>query len=208
MKNLFIAVPRTGCSSVRQLAWPSHCGHATAQQLLEKIGRAEFFGSFRFGFVRHPLDRFVSLYHYFHQMPDDHQWFAPNYRLVELARGYATFRDFCLRFIEDGIWTFYHFPPQARYLLVNGKLAVNYLGRTETLQKDISIIAQQLGETDYSVCVTNTSTHPPWQECYDAETHKVISEFYAADFPLLEMVGPNPSASEIDQSECQDPPEI
>lgn len=186
--HIFIHVPRTGGTTLRQLEWPGHNGHATALQTLEKIGPEQFWTAYKFAFIRHPLDRFVSLYHYFAQMSANHQWYPMNEPLIKRMQGYGSFRECCLRFIEDRTCTYYHLLPQADYVLIDGKMAVDYLGRTETLQDDIAQIAAILHAPRFRLRrQENRSQHRPWQEEYDPETTEIVSAHYAADFDLLNL---------------------
>lgn len=186
MKNIFIHVPRTGGISIKTcLPWVNHHGHMTALQIRDSIGVEEFSSSFKFGFIRNPLDRFVSLFYYLSKLPDNHEWFAPNELMIRQLRGYSSFEEFCLRFRQDNITGYYHFLPQVDYLCIDGKLAVDFLGRTNLLKKDMAAIARLLGESTKKVEFLNQSVHPSARDAYTAEGRKLVEEFYAADMEIL-----------------------
>lgn len=166
------------------MPWVNHFGHKTAAQIRDEIGPDEFTKAFKFAFIRNPLDRFVSLFHFLGALPDDHEWFPPNATMIRSLRKYPSFRDFCMNFVRDGIPGWYHFLPQSDYLFIDGVVQANFIGRTEKLDWDLRKLAALLGKKSKRVHL-NQSKHDPWPQMYDDESKKIVIDHYAKDFELL-----------------------
>ncbi len=112
-------------------AFLQHLTFAEAGQVLGGLD-----GLFSIAVVRDPWDRLVSLYH----RPDRH--------LVDTARAagieltglrFAAFAERCLAFPHA------HTVSQARYVTIDGRVAIDRLCRYETLAADFAAVAERLG---------------------------------------------------------------
>ncbi len=137
---LFIHVPRTGGSTIHEVfEWGSAMQfeqtedimpwHFTAREYKEKIRRFDHL--FRFAFVRNPFDRFLSTYKFKNGVPlnleqkiDDIEMFA--IRLRDQYRKKDEYTQFA-----RCMWL-----SQCDFLLINGELAVDFLGRFENYEED------------------------------------------------------------------------
>lgn len=126
------------------------------------------------GFCRNPYDRIVSIYHDHHNLRGTIH--------TDFKTWLSTIKH---PLPETGPWSILQ--PQHWYLGENGgseKLAVNYLGKYESLQEDwktMLIIARLSGELE----MTHVSGHNNYLEYYDSETAKIVEDLYAADFELF-----------------------
>jgi hypothetical protein len=111
---------------------PPRLSHLTARQYVEcRYLSPELFGDyFKFGFVRNPWDRMVSMYKYF------------GYQRI------CGFNEFVCRDFGKDLWrTMRWFVcPQTEYLCdENGELIVDFVGRYEALQADFHEVCRRLG---------------------------------------------------------------
>jgi hypothetical protein len=162
-KCIFVEVPRTGSTSVRNLIGMSATPHLNIWQIRSQMcgqwsheqrflprlysafnllrseakrieaGERRFYAYYKFGFVRNPWDRVVSLY------------FRPQ---RESLRERMSFEDFVMS-IKYSSATCYHPVPHRNQLdwFVNpdGEVLVDFIGRFERIEEDWSKIAAQLG---------------------------------------------------------------
>jgi hypothetical protein len=162
-KCIFVEVPKTGSTSVRTIlgkAWKPHLNLWEIKKLMEsywthfggrknrileclylalpkdrrmKIGQRQFETYFKFGFVRNPWDRVVSLYE--------------RTEALQL-REKMTFDKF-VDWIQYSSSTCVHSSPH-RYQLdwfvdPNGRMLADFIGRFEKLDEDWAFVAQKLG---------------------------------------------------------------
>lgn len=192
-RMVFIHVQKTGGVTVGQVLeeaipdlrrFPERgIKHATLGQLLE--ADPELASYWIFGFVRNPWSRLVS-------------WWAMVERFAELAeqgvesararfdrnaflrtsRGYADFETFVLRGPDEleRLRT-----PQLAYLTAQGR-GVDFLGRTESLQRDLETVFEHLG-LDFPVELPhrNQSPHAHYTTYYSDASRQRVAELFAAD---------------------------
>lgn len=125
--------------------------HWHARELKELIEPAVWDSYFKFSFVRNPWDRMVSWW----SMIDGHRaaveaGTATNALIVTACRRCSTFSDFLARMDDDvvnaengrrwNIWT-----NQVDYVTdESGALLVDFVGRTETIDRDITYVQAHL----------------------------------------------------------------
>jgi hypothetical protein len=133
------------------------------------IGRRKFETYFKFGFVRNPWDRVVSLYERTEplQMKDK-----------------MTFEEF-VDWIEFSSSTCIHSSPH-RYQLDwfvdgSGTLLTDFIGRFETLESDWTKVAQRLGLTEALPHKRANPRSRPYTDYYTARTREVIASKFKVD---------------------------
>ena len=62
LKCIFVEVPKTGSTSIRNIIGHPEKPHLNICQIAHEIQKEKFYAYFKFGFVRNPWDRAVSLY--------------------------------------------------------------------------------------------------------------------------------------------------
>jgi hypothetical protein len=174
---VFVHIPRTGGMSISKALQVTK--HRNRRRLVEG---AEYSGivtfghelllhlqrrglapkeAFTFAFCRNPYDRAISL------------WAFNNKR-----NGFdLSFREFCL---DLGKWGWRIRYPQARW--VDG-VALDFLGRFETLQADFERLCILLGvERKKALPHLNQTEHEPYRTHYDDVTQAIVRSHYARDF--------------------------
>ena len=134
-----------------------------------KIGRQQFESYFKFGFVRNPWDRVVSLYE--------------RREALEL-KAQMTFDQFA-DWIQYSSSTCIHSSPH-RYQLdwfvdPNGKMLADFIGRFERLQEDWAFVAKKLGLSETLPHARANPRTRHYSEYYTPRTRRLIEEKFKVD---------------------------
>ncbi|HEX4872720.1 MAG TPA: sulfotransferase family 2 domain-containing protein [Nevskiaceae bacterium] len=194
---IFIAVPKTATHAIRQALRPQlgeddleqvglfvkkqfpfpalreipH-GHISALQIRPVLGEALFGGYFKFGFVRHPFERFVSYCAF----------------LAKRSGAFESAPTAFMRHVAFELRPFQHvvFRPQHEFLAdADGRLLVDQVGRQEQLQSDYEAICARLGLPAVALERVNESRHAHWAGYYDEPLKDWVRQFYRRDFELF-----------------------
>jgi hypothetical protein len=198
-KCIFVEVPKTGSTSVRHVLGKPikpHLNLCEIKRLMESYwverggrknrilewlyltlpaerrkewGRQQFKSYFKFGFVRNPWDRVVSLY---------------ERNEVGQMRHEMTFEEF-VRWIQYSSSTCIHSSPH-RYQLdwfvdANGKMLAGFIGRFERLQEDWAVVAKKLGASEVLPHARANPRPRHYTEYYTSETQSIIEEKFKVD---------------------------
>ena len=199
-KCIFVEVPKTGSTSIRAILGKAYIPHlnlveiktlmenswtqfggrtnrirAALYQLLPRerkidIGRRQFESYFKFGFVRNPWDRVVSLYERTEpiQMKDK-----------------MSFDEF-VDWIQFSSATCIHSSPH-RYQLDwfldgSGNMLADFIGRFECLERDWAVVADKLGITEKTLPHARENPRArPYTEYYTARTRDLIAQKFEID---------------------------
>lgn len=148
-RAIFIHVPKTaGVSISISLFGNAAGGHRTALEYRRVFGW-RFWKFFKFAFVRNPYSRLVSAYEYV-RAGGHPAWVRDQKFGREVRENCRDFSDFVMKWIspDRSRWPTQHFFPQVKYLYLDGRCALDYLGRYETLQRDFSTVVRRLGGGD------------------------------------------------------------
>lgn len=134
-----------------------------------EIGRKQFDTYFRFGFVRNPWDRVVSLYE-----RNEAQQFKKTMSFQELVDWIQYSSSTCL-----------HASPH-RYQLdwfvdPNGTILADFIGRFERLEKDWAFVAEKIG---VKAPLPHLKTNPRsrhYTEYYNDRTSQLIADKFRVD---------------------------
>ena len=198
-KCIFVQVPKTGSTSIRVLLgkpirphlnlweiktlmesyWPVRGGRTNRiiesfylmlprERRLE-IGRQQFESYFKFGFVRNPWDRVVSLY---------------ERREATELRAQMTFDQF-VDWIQYSSSTCIHSSPH-RYQLdwfvdPNGKVLADFIGRFERLEQDWAFVARKLGLSERLPHSRANPRPRHYTDYYTERTRRVVAEKFRVD---------------------------
>lgn len=196
-KFIFFAVPKTATHAVRQalrqhlteddweqqtlfgkqflpipeLAALGH-GHISAKQLKPHLPADTWETYFKFAFVRNPFDRFVSTCFFLNRGTPNFEGSALSF--MKAALGRARFRARVL------------VRPQADLLTDSlGGIAMDFVGRYESLQASFDEICDRIGVPSSSLPRKNVSRHRSYDEYYDETLKQQVADFYRDDLRLF-----------------------
>jgi hypothetical protein len=203
---IFFAVPKTGSHALRRALRPQlgpddleqvglydpvrfpfprlaalRHGHISVRQIAPVIGDDVFAGMFKFAFVRNPYDRFVSYCAFMSRESG------------EFERDPRGFMKHVIKVARPTQHLLYR--PQASTLVdEQGLLAVDFLGRTETMQVSWDAICAKIGLSSSSLDTVNTSRHKDYRQYYDDELRDLVGAVYRRDLELFGYDFDNASA--------------
>ena len=198
-KCIFAEVPKTGSTSIRVIlgrAWKPHRNLVELRRLMEtswthyggrtnriiepfymmlspkrraEMGKKQFESYFKFGFVRNPWDRVVSLY----------ERKEPVQMKEEMS--FDEFVDW----IQYSSATCPHSSPH-RYQLDwfvdgSGKMLADFIGRFEKLEEDWTFIANKLGVSAKLSHQRENPRERHYTEYYTLRTREVIAKKFSVD---------------------------
>lgn len=193
---IFFAVPKTGTHAVRealrahlgeddleqvgrfvqkrfpfpQFANVTH-GHISARQIRPVLGEETFSAYLKFGFVRNPFERFIS-------------YCAFRGRDGSFASDPARYIRFTISQIRPLVPLL--FLPQSEFLMdEQGKLAMDMIGHTETMQEDYDRICEKAGLPRTTLERSNESEHGDYRDYFDSDVENWVARFYASDFEMF-----------------------
>ena len=155
-QSIFIHIPKSaGMSVVKALYGKESSNHDTWREYYRR-DREKFKSYFKFAFVRHPLDRFISAYEY---LMKGGKADADKYWRGKYLSPYSSADDFILkggleRAIKGGAE---HFVPQVDFVCKGNKVVVDYIARYESIDKDFQFISSKIGGDDLGVVNKNAS---------------------------------------------------
>lgn len=132
---------------------------------------------FKFAFVRHPFDRFVSAC----AMLNRRNPHYPGRELEFMKRALAVPRFRARVLIR---------PQVAMLTSPNGELGMDYLGRFETLQHSFDTVCDRLGVVRRALTVRNAAPRAPAAGTLDAELAAMLARFYRDDLVRLDYEVP------------------
>lgn len=194
---IFFAVPKTGTHSVRQALRPHLAaedleqvglfvqkrfpfpqlsaighGHLGVQQVRPVLGDEVFTTYFKFAFVRNPYDRFISYCAFMSRQTGQFEA-SPRAFMRHVIRDQPPLQHILFR-------------PQHEMLCdADGRLAMDHVGRVETMQADYDAICARIGIPSERLGHVNASSHRPYAEYYDEELRALVAGMYARDLELF-----------------------
>ena len=183
LECIFIHAPKCAGSSVAMSLFGSTPTGHLPLYWYEQQFKERYTDYFKFGFVRDPLQRALSAYHYLLKDPQPRDRAA-----YELVSGYSRFDTFVDGWLSaENICKQIHFVPQHHFLQNSmGQIAVDFIGRQEHLDTDFFALCEQLG-VSAQLDHLNRSPRSAFQSsglCSTA-TRKRIREVYARDYELF-----------------------
>jgi hypothetical protein len=177
MNALFIHIPKTAGMFIQGSLPMKHCRFPNRARRFDNTGLVTFghmnpllYASRRFlktaytfAFCRNPYDRAVS--HYFYARKKHPNILNPSVSFVDWTRNLGN---------HGG-----KFRPQHTW--IKG-LRVDFVGRFESLNNDLSRVANTLGVDIKTIPPQNKTRHGPYREYYCKESKHNIEKYYAGDF--------------------------
>lgn len=143
-------------------------GHISARRIRPYLEDATWRDYFKFGFVRNPYDRFISTCFFLHRNDPE---FREN-PLLNMKQALKN-RSFRQRVLVR---------PQTLQLIdENHELALDYVGRYESLQSSFDAICAKIGVESEALGHENASQRGNCTDYYDDELQQAVADFYADD---------------------------
>ena len=156
---------------IPELAALGH-GHISAREIEPHLTADQWRDYFKFGFVRDPFDRFVSACFFLNRSDPGFESRAQSF--MRQAIGRQRFRARALA------------RPQASFLTgADGRIAVDFVGRYESLQSSFDEISSRIGISARDLGHENASAHGASNRYLDADLRDRIRTIYADDFRLF-----------------------
>lgn len=197
-KCIFIEVPKTGSTSIRSILGKPIKPHLDIQEIesswmyegesflnkkslrktynlipeniRQKIGKNWFANYFKFGFVRNPWDRVVSLY----------------YRTEGIQKfKEMSFEEF-VDWIQNSSDTCKH-PSTHKYQIdwfkdSDGEIALDFIGKFENLEQDFNFVCQKIGiDAKLPHKNKNSQKRKHYREYYNDKTKDIIAKKFDLD---------------------------
>jgi hypothetical protein len=184
---IFIHIPKAaGISVLRSLFGSLGGAHRSARKYRLIFGDERFRDYFKFTFVRNPWDRLVSAFFFLKHggLNAGDRRFSRRH----LAR-FDTFGAFVRHWLRPrNLHHTIHFVPQHEFICLRKlTIAVDFIGRFETLETDFARIAERLGiECTLDHCNPAASRRPDYRTYYDERTRAIVANVYAEDIALLD----------------------
>ena len=190
-ENIFIHIPRTGGTTVHKVL--DKYASRIPDHILGVEAKKKWPRFFRYTIMRNPYTRMVSCYECQFPREPDH------YHLPQEPDS-LTF-DRYVEIITDG-WhddhdsggspNFQHWRPQTDWIFDDdGRLIVDYIGHTETLEKDVNEISRLIGaETITTPPIINKSDwrySDNYRQYFNDDTRKKVEKYYEKDIDFLKV---------------------
>lgn len=186
-KCIFIHIPKTGGTSIRTALGLPKTGRAHIPWYIYYQANPEKFDNyFKFSFIRDPIERTYSAYKYLHQGGN----LKKDQNISEEIRSYLSFSNFVKHGLKNGFFLHHIlFIPQSHFICDHsGHVKVNFLGQTDNLDIDASLVLKYLG-VKRKLRHCNMSSHDNlYEKAIEPETVDILRDIYRTDFLLLEMV--------------------
>lgn len=179
-KFIYIHIPKAGGSSVgTSLCGTDIIGHYP-YYIHENIDSEKFASYYKFCFVRHPVDRFVSAYYYLKYSGKGRS----DFRLRKyLGSGINEFiqsgslKKYCMRIV--------HFVPQTHFICQGYELKVDEVFKLEDYAKSVEVLMEKLDVEIPDVHLNAAVDDVNKREGLDSISLSVLRDVYSEDFGIL-----------------------
>jgi chondroitin 4-sulfotransferase 11 len=182
---IFIAVPKTGSSSVERILQPlaDKAGsnrfnkHVLAMKLQDELVTEQWRAAYKFAFVRNPYTWMYSWYR-FRQRDSLNQPDSP-YR--DRYTGDISFDEFIHSFYKNEMML-----KQSDFIATHrGELLVDFVGRFENLQQDFALVCSKLDITAEHLPRVKVSKIDDAAEAMSASSRQIINDYFSQDFDMF-----------------------
>lgn len=179
-KIIFIHIPRTGGTSLRQIFGFPLVGHQTKAVILRnKIGQEEWNSHYKFSIVRNPWDRTVSSYLF---LKDD--VIGKNYKFPGGLAPNETFKEWVRRkmITVPFMGNFY----SKSWLGDESGVIVDDILKFENYEQDVRAMLAKFGLEPDVMPHLNKSNRLHYSEYYDDITKEIVRQNFAHDIELFQ----------------------
>lgn len=174
---IFIHINKTGGTSIDK-ALGLRKKHLTAQEVIDWVGKEAFSASFKFAVVRNPWDKVVSHYKFRIKNQDPGLTENPIDFTSWVKKTYGPEKD-PIYYSNPTM-----FLPQVDWLKDHeGQIQIDEILRFERLSEEFDRIRPFVGGK--KLPHVNKTAPTNYREFYDAETQKIISDWFAEDLALF-----------------------
>jgi hypothetical protein len=180
-KCIFIHIPKCAGTSIKNTLFTNKCHGHMPLHFYEKAHPAFYREAFKFSFVRNPISRAYSAYHYVRFGNNKR-----NAKFKDLISQYSDFDSFVKDWLSaENARKIHFFNPQFEYLTNSlGKLSVDFIGKQESIEIDFLNIQKRLG------ILTNLKHDNPSygdkELIFKKQTIDILYEIYQKDFELFD----------------------
>jgi len=187
LKCVYIHIPKTAGTSIETCLKNENDinqvvgGHSTFQALMH-YKETIMCNLFTFTIVRNPYDRLLSAYKYMLKMETNEILGNEEIKKCE------NFKDFVMNYLDETtILSNMHLKPQYEFIVYQGKISVDYIGKYEHLVKDWKVICKKLRK-DIILPWLNKSNTEHYSGFYDDEMKNKVKKLYYMDFTMFNYV--------------------
>ena len=194
-KFIFVHIPKNAGTSIGTML-NIKTRHFPITVYQNELGKVEFEKYFSFCFVRHPYERFISLYNYakmqesyYHSSVNPEKAIYGKHMDYDLLKD-ASIHD-CAILLKEG--KLIHNPPypiwfpQCTWILDNKqKVLVDYIGKVEDIHLHLRNIKKFIKKEFETIPYLNQSQGiKNRKDLLDEKTKKILAEYYSLDFELF-----------------------
>ena len=192
--NLFIHIPRTGGTSIHGCL--DKYASAIPDHILGKDARREWPDSFIYTFMRNPYTRMVSLYEC--QFPDHQLADEAKEKFNRWSNQPLTF-EYYVEIVTEMEYDyghderqFQHWRSQTDWIFDDDDcLIVDYIGCTETIDKDVNEISSLIGVEEEIIGINHVNSsnwrYEDYKEYFNDDTRKKVKKYYERDLDFLKI---------------------
>lgn len=176
----FVAIPRCATHSVRAaLRLPVEFNHWSTSSIRRRIGDGDWADAFTFTFIRHPVGRVVSWYFFHRNQPNP---------MYDLYRKFNSLYDWikagCPNHWEGrrgslGVDVEANPLSLSDFLVRDGEIDVDFVGRVEHFKRDLHVVARRLGVKSVTVPHMNRSD---WPQSLSRKIRREIHRRFREDY--------------------------
>jgi len=158
-----------------------HCEAIDLRKHFQKINDLEFWTqSFKFAFVRHPMDWILSTYFHIRTYTHKYQSQVRNMGLAEFIRWYHVE----LNKVEKPYGANKFLNLREFVTDSHGEVMIDFIGKLENADRDMQEIFENTGLPSQKVQIVNRNSqkpNKPWIDFYDDKAYEAASIFLAED---------------------------
>ncbi len=171
---VYIHINKTGGTSIARALGITYKTHLTVQQAQQRIPRRLWDRAYKLAIVRNPWDKVVS-----------HYEFRVRTNQTQLARHRVSFGDWVRLAYGEQKQPWYDnpkmFQSQTEWLSSrDGVLAMDYVGRFESLQESFDTVMGELGIAA-ELPHLNRTVRRDYRDYYDAESQAIVADRFGED---------------------------
>ncbi|WP_223436207.1 MULTISPECIES: sulfotransferase family 2 domain-containing protein [unclassified Pseudomonas] len=182
---LFIHVPKCAGSSVCAALFDGWSPGHLPLYWYEQQFPEQFAGSFKFAFVRDPLERAYSAYAFLR----GNELSLRDRPAQKLVSHYRDFDDFVARWLHpETIQRQLHFAAQTDFLTDSfGHLALDFIGYQEHLERDFQRVCEQVGDAVPLPHINSSQQRrtAPARDFCSVRTRRLVRRVYQRDYEML-----------------------